>query len=63
MPQSMISAPIALIETDIVQSTSARRSPRADAKFMQVRYQGDCAAAPGGITGAVSTRRLPVRLL
>ena len=63
MPQSMLSAPIALIETDLVQSTSAGRSPRADAKFMQVRYQGDCAAAPGGITGAASTSRLPVRLL
>ena len=63
MSQSMLSAPIALIETELVQSTSSGRSLRADAKFMQVCYQGDCAAAPGGITGAASTSRLPVRLL
>ncbi len=39
MPQSMLSAPIALIEIELEQSTSAGRSPRADAKFIQVRYK------------------------
>ncbi len=39
MPQSMLSAPIVLIEIELEleQSTSAGRSPRADAKFIQVR--------------------------
>ena len=39
MSQSMLSAPIALIETELVQSISSGRSLRSDAKFIQVRYK------------------------